>query len=93
MTVHNMRFLQFLSAIKIAVVLAFNALISFSFSLYRGCSTKKFTNVLLYTVKMIDPRVKSPARGQTNGSRALKCGIVHISSLITFRDTTSFIEI
>ena len=30
------------------------------------------TNVLLHTTKMIDPRVKSQARGQNNGSRALK---------------------
>ena len=33
---------------------------------------KKCANVLLYTTKMIDPRVKSQARGQNNGSRALK---------------------
>ena len=42
---------------------------------------------------MIYPRAKSQARGQNNGSRALKCGIVHLCSSITFRDTTSFIEI
>ena len=42
---------------------------------------------------MIDPRVKSQARGQNNSSRALKWGIVHLCSSITFRDTTSFIEI
>ena len=41
----------------------------------------------------IDPRVKSQARGQNNRSRALKWGIVHLCSSITFRDTTSFIEI
>ena len=38
----------------------------------RGCTKKKCTNVLLHTAKMIDPRVKSQARGQNNGSRALK---------------------
>ena len=32
----------------------------------RGCLIKKFTNVLLHTTKMIDPRVKSQARGQSN---------------------------
>ena len=33
---------------------------------------KKCTNVLLHTIRMIDPRVKSQARGQNNRSRALK---------------------
>ena len=42
---------------------------------------------------MIDPRVKSQARGQNNGSRALKWGIVHLCGSITLRDTTSFIKI
>ena len=42
---------------------------------------------------MIDPRVKSQARGQNNGSRALKWGIVHLCCSIPFRDTTNFIEI
>ena len=41
-------------------------------SFSRGCPIKKFTNVLLHTAKMIDPRVKSQARGQKNRSRALK---------------------
>ena len=51
---------------------------------------KKYTNVLLHTTKMIDPRVKSQARGQNNGTIALKWGIVvHLGSSITFRDTTS----
>ena len=59
----------------------------------RGCTKKKCTNVLLHTAKMIDPRVKSQARGQNNGSRALKWGIVHLCSLITFRDRTSFLEV
>ena len=38
----------------------------------RGCLIKKCTNILLHTAKMIDPRVKSQARGQSNRSRALK---------------------
>ena len=42
---------------------------------------------------MIDPRVITQARGQNNRSRALKWGIVHLSNSITFRDTSSFIEI
>ena len=42
---------------------------------------------------MFDPRVKSQPRSENNGSRALKWGIVHLCSSITFRDTTSFIEI
>ena len=33
---------------------------------------KKCMDILLHTAKMIDPRVKSQARGQNNGSRALK---------------------
>ena len=59
----------------------------------REWTKKKCTNILLHTAKIIDPRVKSQARGQNNGSRALKWGIVHLCSSITFRDTTSFIEI
>ena len=39
--------------------------------IYRGL-VKKFRKVLLHTAKMIDPSVKSQARGQNNGSRALK---------------------
>ena len=42
---------------------------------------------------MIEPRVKSQARGQNDRSRALKWGIVHLCSSITFRDRTSFVEI
>ena len=42
---------------------------------------------------MIDPRVKSQARAENDGSRALEWGIVHLCSSITFRDRTSFIEI
>ena len=38
----------------------------------RGWVKKKFTKVLLHTAKMIEPRVKKQARGQDNGSRALK---------------------
>ena len=45
--------------------------------LSRGCPIKKFTNLLLHMAKMIDPRVKSQARGQNNRSKALKWGIVH----------------
>ena len=52
----------------------------------RGWAKKKCTDVLLYTAKMIDPRVKSQARGQNNGSRALKWGIVHLCNLKDFRD-------
>ena len=59
----------------------------------RGWVKKKFTNVLLHTAKLIYPRVKSQARGQNNGSRALKWDIVYLCSSITFRDTTSFTEI
>ena len=59
----------------------------------RGCLIKKFTKVLLHTAKTIDPRVKGQARDQNNRSRALKWDIVHLCSLITLRDTTSFIEI
>ena len=58
----------------------------------RGCLIKKFTNVLLHTSKMIDPRVKSQARGQNNGSRALKWGIVHLCSLSTFWGTIVFMK-
>ena len=42
---------------------------------------------------MIDPRVKSQARGQNNRSRALEYGIIHLCSSITLRDTTTFIQI
>ena len=35
---------------------------------------------------MIDPRVKSQARGQNNGSRALKWGIAHLFNLNGSRD-------
>ena len=34
----------------------------------RGCRIKKFTNVLLHTAKMINPRFKSQARGQNTRS-------------------------
>ena len=47
---------------------------------------KKCTTVLLNTTKMIDPRVKSQARGQNYRSRALKLGIVHLCKLNSFRD-------
>ena len=40
----------------------------------RGWVKKKFKNGLLHTAKIIDPRVKSQARGQKNWSRALKWG-------------------
>ena len=59
----------------------------------KGWAKKKCTNVLLHTAKVTYPRVKSQAIGQNNGSRALKWGIVHFCSSITFRDRTSFIEI
>ena len=59
----------------------------------RGWGKKKFTNVFCHTTKMIEPRVKSLARGQNNGPRALKWGIVHLCSLLTLRDRTSFIEV
>ena len=49
---------------------------------------KKSTDVLPQTAKMIDPRVKSQARGQNNGSRALKWGIVHPCNLNGFGDMT-----
>ena len=49
-----------------------------SMTVIRGCPIKKFTNVLLHAAKMIDPRVKSQARGQKNRSRALKWDIVHL---------------
>ena len=42
------------------------------FGHYLEGEKKKFTNVFLLTAKMIDPRVKNQARGQNNGSRALK---------------------
>ena len=42
----------------------------------RGCLIKKWTNILLHAAKMIDPRVKTQARGHNNRSRALKWGIV-----------------
>ena len=57
-----------------------------AFSKPRGCPIRKFTNILPHTTKMINPRVKSQARGQNNRSRALKWGIVHLCSWITFRD-------
>ena len=53
---------------------------------------KKFTNVFCHTTKMTSPRVKSQARGQNNRSSALKWGIVHLCSSITFRDTTKFMK-
>ena len=37
-----------------------------------GVPQKSLQNVLVHTAKMIDPRVKSQASGQNNGSRALK---------------------
>ena len=37
---------------------------------------------------MIDPRVKSQARGQNNGSRALKLGIVHLCNSRGLGDMT-----
>ena len=52
-----------------------------------------FINVILHTTKMIDPRVKSQARAENNGPRALKWGIVHLCSSVNSRDTLSFIEI
>ena len=54
----------------------------------RGCPIKKFTNVLLHAAKMIDPRVKSRARGQNNRCRALKQGIVRHCDLNGSRDMT-----
>ena len=54
---------------------------------------KKSRQVLHHIVKTIDPLVKIQTKGQNNGSRALICGIAHLFSSITFRDTTSLIEI
>ena len=51
-----------------------------------GEQKKKETNVLCHTVKMIDPRLKSQARGQNNRSRAIKSGIVHHCNLNSLRD-------
>ena len=51
---------------------------------------KKFPNVLPINTIMIDPRVKSQAGCQVYCSRALKWGIVHLSTLDTFRDTMKF---
>ena len=42
------------------------------FGYVEGEQKKKQTNVLCHSVKMIDPRVKSQARGQNNRSRASK---------------------
>ena len=53
--------------------------------MHRGFPIKKFTNILLHTAKMIDPRVKNQARGQNNRSRALKWGIVDLCRLNDFR--------
>ena len=47
---------------------------------------KQFTNVLLHTAKIIDPRVKSQARGQNNRLRALKWGIVQFCNSNGFPD-------
>ena len=44
----------------------------------RGWANKRCPDVLLHTANMIDPRVKSQARGQKNRSRALKWGIVNL---------------
>ena len=40
--------------------------------MYLEGDQKKCTDVLLHTAKMIDPTVKTQARGQNNLSRALK---------------------
>ena len=48
----------------------------------------KCTNFLLHTAKMIDPRVKSQARGQNNRFRALKWGIVNHCNLNGSGDMT-----
>ena len=47
---------------------------------------KSLQNILLYIAKVINPRVKSQARGQNNRSRALKWGIVHLCNLNGFGD-------
>ena len=52
----------------------------------RGWAKKKSKDVLLHTAKMIDLRVKSQARGQNNGSRALKWDIVQLCKWNGFRD-------
>ena len=52
----------------------------------KGCPIKKFTNVLLYSAKKINPRVKKQARCQNNRSRALKWDIVHFCILKGLRD-------
>ena len=53
----------------------------------RGCLIKKWINALLYTIKIIDPSVKSHARGQNNRSRALKWGTVCLGNSEIIRDT------
>ena len=52
---------------------------------------KKCTDVLLHTAK--NSTANSQARGQNNGSRALKWGIVHLCSSNAFGDTTKCIKI
>ena len=42
----------------------------------RGCLIKKFPNVLLNKAKLVNPTVKSQAKGQNYFSTALKRGIV-----------------
>ena len=42
---------------------------------------------------MIDPRVITQARGQSNRSRAFKWGIVHLCSSNSFGDTTKLMKI
>ena len=44
---------------------------------------KSLQNILFHITKVINPRVKSQARGQNNRSTALKWGIVHLCSSIT----------
>ena len=58
----------------------------------RGCVIIIQTGILLHTLKIIAPRVKSQAKEQNNWSRALIWGTVRLFSTSTFWDTTLFIK-
>ena len=78
--------------ISLAIIKEENVFFMYLEESTRGWGKKKFTNVFCHTAKMTSPRVKSQARGQNNRSSALKWGIVHLCSSITFRDTTKFMK-
>ena len=63
------------------------------FLTFRDCWRKFATGIFVHNPRTVNPRVKSYARGQNNGSGALKWGIVHLCASITFRNTWSFVEI